>query len=308
VKLTSTFFNFLERSVMKSSAEVLWLVLVLCLGVEGEVKPSAIRISGSQTMLALTRRLTEWYSSRNKGIVFQVDGSNPTKGFSSLTEGKSEITQSSRRVLEGEVAALRSRRKLAFVEIPVATEFAVIAVNSANPVRTLSVFDLRMILSGQIKNWKQVGGKDAPIRLLGRDESSEARNLIDEEFMGDASFSSTIKELRTNSAVLSSIATDPAALAYCDVDLHPPRGVRFIGIKASASSEGIEPTGENIRSHRYTLSRTLYFYFAGPPSPELMKFAEWVLSPEGQLVVKAVGLYPLGSVDREQARLRLEKR
>ena len=90
------------------------------------------------------------------------------------------------------------------------------------------------------------------------------------------------------------------------MDLHPQHGVRLIGIKASASSEAIEPTGENIRGHKYTLSRTLYFYFAGPPSPELTKFATWVVSSEGQLVVEAVGLYPLGSADREEARLRLE--
>ena len=187
-----------------------------------------------------------------------------------------------------------------------ATEFAVIAVNATNPVHALSTFELRAILSGQIKNWKQVGGRDAAIQLYGRDETSEVRSLIDEEFMGDASFSGAIKTLPTNTAVMSAVAADSGALAFCDVDLHPQRGVRLIGIKASASSEAIEPTGENIRMHKYTLSRSLYFYFAGSPSPELTKFAAWVVSSEGQLVVEAVGLYPLGSNDREEARQRLE--
>jgi len=283
------------------------LLLLLSLGFPSEAKSPAIRISGSRTMSALTHRFTEWYEARNPGVSFSVDGNNPAQGFSSLIEAKTEITQSSRKVLGGEILALRSRRKLEFLEIPVATEFAVIAVNSANLIRALSVYDLRSILSGRVKNWKQVGGSDAPIVIFGRDESSEVRNLIDEEFMGDAAFSPSITALSTNSEVLSAVAGDARAIAFCDVDLHPPRGVRLIGIKASASSEAIEPTGDNIRAHRYTLSRTLYYYFAGPPSPKLLKFADWVLSPEGQLVVEAVGLYPLGSADREEARLKLRK-
>ena len=283
------------------------LTLLLSVGFPGDVRPPMIRISGSKTMLTLTHRFTEWYEARNPGISFHVEGGSPAQGFSSLIEANAEITQSSRKLLSGEILALRSRRKLEFVEIPVATEFAVIAVNSANPIRALSIYDLRAILSGRIKNWKEVGGNDAPIVLFGRDESSEVRNMIDEEFMGDAAFAPSISALPTNSAVLTVVARDSRALAFCDVDLHPQAGVRLIGIKASATAEAIEPTGDNIRAHRYTLARTLYFYFAGPPGTQLLKFADWVLSSEGQLVVEAAGLYPLGSADREEARARLRK-
>ena len=292
------------------------LVLLLCFGMVGvgtldaagggEGKAMTIRISGARTMTELTRRLTEWYGGRNKGVGFRVEGSNPTEGFTALIESKAEIAQSTRKALDGEVGALHTRRKLEFTEIPVTTEFAVIAVNRTNPVQSISVYDLRLILSGQIKNWKQVGGKDAPIRLFGRDSTSEVRNLIDEEFMGDASFSGAIKEFSTNTAVLAAVAGDGNALAFCDVDLRPQRLVRLVGIKPSASAPAVEPTGENIRAHKYTLSRTLYFYFAGTPSSEVTRFAAWVLSPEGQLVVEAVGLYPLGSADREEARVKLE--
>jgi len=294
-----------KKLLIKVSDLFLSFLLLLPLGLAGEVNPHTIRISGSRTMLALTRRLTEWYGQRNPGVAFQVDGSSAAQGFSSLIEGNGAISQSSRKVLDGEVLALRTRRKLEFVEIPVATEFAVIAVNSSNPIRALSIYDLRMILSGQVKNWKQVGGKDAPIVLFGRDESSEVHNMIDVQILGDAPLSPSITALPTNSAVLAAVAGDPRTLAFCDVDLHPPPGVRLIGIKPSESAETIEPTGDNIRAHRYTLSRTLYFYFAGSPTPELLKFAEWVVSSEGQLVVEAVGLYPLGPADREKARLKL---
>ena len=191
--------------------------------------------------------------------------------------------------------------------MPVATEFAVLAVNSANPIRSLSIYELRQIFSGRIRNWKEVGGLDMPILLLGRDQSSDVRSLVDEEIMGDASFASTITLLPTNAAVLTTVAGEPRALAFCDVDLHAQAKIKLLGVRQSSTAEAIEPTGDNLRAHRYVLSRTLYFYFAGAPKGELAKFAEWVLRPEGQLVVEAVGLYPLGSADREQVRARLKK-
>src|SRR5262249_198730 len=154
-----------------------------------ETRRTTIRIEGSQTMLSLTERLTDWYGGRHQGMVFHVEGTTPTQGFTALISDQVEIAQSTRKALDGEVRALLSRRKLEFVEIPVATEFAVFAVNETNPVHFISIYDLRQILSGRIKNWKQIGGKDAPIRLMGRDQNSEIRNLIDEELMGDASFS-----------------------------------------------------------------------------------------------------------------------
>jgi ABC-type phosphate transport system, periplasmic component len=147
---------------MRSLAKAVSLAVVLCLGltetgtVEAEtkeaVKASPIRISGAQTMLGLTRRLTEWSAGRNKRVDFRLEGGHPTQGFTALIESKAEIAQSARKALDGEIGALRARRKLEFVEIPVATEFAVIAVNAANPVHAISLYDLRMVLSGQIKN------------------------------------------------------------------------------------------------------------------------------------------------------------
>lgn len=256
-------------------------------------------------MVGLTKRLTEWFAGRNPGLRFRVDGTNANQGFANLLAGKTQIVQSTRKALDGEVSGLKTRQGAAFVEIPVASEFAVIAVHATNPVQALTLYELRMILSGQVKNWKQVGGKDMAIRLVGRDQTSEVRNLIDEEFMGDASFSDAIEALPTNTAVISAVANDPGALAFCDIDLHPKRGVKFLGIKASAAGEAIEPTGENIRTHRYTLIRTLYYYVAGTPTNDETRFLDWVLSQEGQLVVEAVGFYPLGSAAREEARVRL---
>lgn len=265
-------------------------------------KTEPIRIVGTATMTTLSQRLTEWYAKKYPSTSFHIESVAPTQGFGALIEGKGEITQSARKVLDGEVLALRSRRKLEFVEVPIATEYAAIVVHSSNRVHAISIYDLRQILSGSMRNWKDVGGNDSPIRLYGLDSNSEVRNLLDEQVLGEASFTSSIGSLASNAAVLSTVASDPLALGFCNVDLHTQLPIRYLGIKPSVAAEAIEPTGDNIRAHRYKLSRILYYYFAGRPSTELSAFTEWVLSSEGQLVVEAVGFYPLGQADREQAR------
>ena len=163
-------------------------------------------------MVVLSQRLTDWYSGKHPGVSFHIEGGSPARGFSSLIEGNSEIAQSARQAVGGEMLSLRTRRKLEFVEIPIATEFAAIAVNSSNPVRELSIYDLRQIFSGAVRNWKAVGGNDAPIHLYGRDNSSEVRSLVNEEILGDASFADSVNFLSTNAAVLSAVAADPNAV------------------------------------------------------------------------------------------------
>ena len=69
--------------------------------------------------------------------------------------------------------------------------------------------------------------------------------------------------------------------------------------------EGSAATAAKLR--KYMLVRPLYFYFAGKPQGELLKFAEWVLSPEGQLVVDSVGYFPLSSAEREASHFRCRR-
>jgi phosphate transport system substrate-binding protein len=248
------------------------------------------------------QRLTEWYAKKNSGVQFIVLGVQPAHGFAAMAEGKAEIVQSSRRVLHSEAEALRSAQGKSYVELQVANEIAGISVNAANPVKELSLFELRQVLSGSIKNWKQVGGNDAPIKIYGRDDSSGVGAFLEEEFMGDTGISSSAKTFPNNSALLSAISHDLNGIGYGTIESRSDSHVRFLAIKPSSTGEGVSPTGEAIRAKRYKLIRPLYFYFAGPPKGETLRFAEWVLSPEGQLVVEGVDYFPLSSAERESAR------
>src|SRR5215467_4900520 len=267
----------------------------------------AVRVTGEPTMKEFGQRLTEWYSKKNPGVAFDVATATAANSFAVMASGKVEVVQSSRRVLHSEVEALRAGQGKKFVEIQVANEVAGIAVNSSNPLQELSIAQLRQVLSGSVKNWKQVGGPDAAITIYGRDDSSGVRTFLEDEFMGDVGISDNAKTFPTNAAMLAALSKDPNGIAFGTAEMRPDAHTRFLGIKASASGTAIGPTGDAIRTKKYMLVRPLYFYFAGRPQGELMRFAEWTLSSEGQLVVEAVGYFPLSSLEREAGREALSK-
>jgi len=276
-------------------------IVLICtaLAIPPAASDTVIQLRGSGTMLALGQRLTDWYARKHTGVQFQIAALDPASSFAAMAGGRFEIVQSTRRVLSPEKEALRVKQGKAYVEVQVATEVAGIAVNLANPVKQLSLFQLRAVLSGSVKNWKQMGGQDAPISLYGRDNSSGVRELLEDEFMGDQEISPSAKTFPGNSAMVAAVSRDVNGIGFGGVETRPEAGVRFLSIQASSAAEGISPTGDAIRANRYKLARPLYFYFAGPPKGPLLEFAEWVLSPEGQLVVESVGYFPLNSADRE---------
>jgi phosphate transport system substrate-binding protein len=248
------------------------------------------------------RRLSDWFSTKNSGVRFAIQTDQPSSSFAAMAASKIDIVQSSRRVLHSEQEALRSAQGKSYVGLQVATEIAGLSVNLDNRVKEMSLYDLRQVLSGRIKNWKQVGGHDAPINIYGRDSTSGVGSFLEEEFMGDLGITPATATFATNSAMLAAVSRDVNGIGYGTVDPRPDAHVRFLAIKASSLGEAVLPTTDTINEKRYKLVRPLYFYFAGPPKGDLLRFAQWVLSPEGQLVVEAVGYYPLSTAEREEGK------
>lgn len=266
-----------------------------------------IRMAGSDTMLPFGEKLTAWFSQKYPEIRFQVGALQQARSFAAMASGDAEIVQSSRKVLPPEEVALREAQGKEYVELKVATEIAGITINKANPVKELSLFQLRQVLSGSARNWSAVGGPNAPINIYGRDDSNGVGAFIEEEFMGDESISASAKTFGNNLSVISAVSHDVNGIGFGDVEGSLDSKVSYVAIKQSAKAEGIAPTEDAIREKRYMLTRPLYFYFAGPPKGNLLRFAYWTLSPEGQLVVESVGYYPLTSSDREAGKQILEK-
>ena len=161
----------------------------------------------------------------------------------------------------------------------------VFIVNEDNPVQSLTLQQLKDIYAGTITNWKDVGGNDAPIVVVGREAGSGTRGAFEELLkLEDACKYSN--ELDSTGAVMAKVASTPGSIGYVSLDVLDDT------VKA-LKLDGAEPTEENIKAGKYFLSRPFVMATKGEISEQsdLVKaLFDFIYSDEGSELVKSVGL------------------
>jgi|FLYL01.1.fsa_nt_gi phosphate transport system substrate-binding protein len=264
-----------------------------------------ITVKGSDTMVILGQRWAEVYMQKHPGVTIQVTGGGSGTGIAALVNGTTDIAESSRPIKEKEIAAVKEKRGLTVLELPVAVDGLAVYVHSSNPVQELSLAQLKAIYTGAIQRWNQVGGKNERIILYSRENNSGTYVYFKEHVLENADFFPTAQTLPGTAAVINAVARDPRGIGYGGIAYG--EGVKHLRVKKDANSPAVEPTLENVLSAKYPISRHLYWYFAGTPTGEVRRFIEWVLSREGQQVVERVGYYPLSEADRVASLERLRQ-
>lgn len=130
-----------------------------------------VTVSGSTTVLPVMQKISEHLMQKDPSVVIELSGGGSGSGIKALNEKLTQIAMSSRKIKGKEVKAAEEKGVKPF-EIPVAVDAIVPIVNPKNTLNGLSLDDLRKIYKGEIKNWKEVGGPDAPIVLVSRGSSS----------------------------------------------------------------------------------------------------------------------------------------
>lgn len=251
----------------------------------------AITIKGSDTMVILGQRFAEEYMKRNRGVAIQVNGGGSGTGIAALINGTVDLAQSSRPMKESETNDVRTKRKVEVHETAVALDALAVFVSEQNRVKELTLDQLAAIYTGKTTNWKDVGGSDARIVLYGRENSSGTYEYFKEHVLSGADFAPRTQTLAGTAAVINVVSRDRNGIGYGGIAY--AQGVRAIAVRKDAASPAVEPKEENVRNGTYPVSRNLYFYSVASASPELQKYIQWCVSPEGQAVVKDVGYFPL---------------
>jgi phosphate transport system substrate-binding protein len=251
----------------------------------------ALTIKGSDTMVILGQRWAEEYMKANPKALIQVTGGGSGTGIAALINGTTDICQASRPMKEDEKRKLRDRFQTMGIEIPVARDGLAIYLNEANPVRELSLEQLREIYTGRLTNWKEVGGGDARIVIYGRENNSGTYVCFKDHVLLGRDYSPACQTLPGTAAVVNAVARDPNGIGYGGGAYG--RGVRECAVRKDASSAAVAPSLETVRSGAYPISRYLYFYVRQRPAGDAKKFVDWVLSDEGQGIVSRVGYYPV---------------
>ena len=183
---------------------------------------------------------------------------------------------SSRDIKASEVK-LAQARGVKPVRTAVAVDAIVPVVNNANPVKDITLATLKAIYEGKIRNWKDVGGKDAPIVVVSRDSSSGTFETWEELVMKKARVTPRALLQTSNGTVVQTVAKNVNAIGY--------KSLTIAGTKATA---------QNAKTKTWPLSRELYFFTNGTPSGAAKSFTDFVLDPaKGQKLVKETGFVPL---------------
>lgn len=249
----------------------------------------SLTIKGSDTIVILAQAWAEAFMGKHKDVNISVQGGGSGTGISALINGTTDIANASRYMKKKEIDKCRQKNI-----VPTATAVALdgvsFAVNSANPVKSLSIDQLKGIYTGKITNWKQVGGNNAPIVVLSRENSSGTYAYVQERVNGGLNYSEKALMMPSTKAIQAEITNNKNAIGYGgEAYFKGKRNVKVLPIAAKSGQTAVYPTEDNIRSSKYPLSRPLLVYTAGRPSGLIADYINFCLSPEGQKIVEKVG-------------------
>lgn len=260
---------------------------------------STITVKGSDTMVILAQKWAEVYMGKKPDTKIQVTGGGSGTGIAALQNQTTDLCNASRSMKAAEIAECIKAFNKRPTEYKVALDGLSVYVNESNPVKELTIEQLRLIFTGKIKNWKDVGGSDTRITPYSRENSSGTYEFFKEHVLEGADFSSKAQTMPGTAAVLEAVAKDPSGIGYGGAGYG--KGAKHLAIKKDDSSPAIEPTEDTVVKGTYPIWRYLYMYVnPAQDKGQTAAYLNWIRSDEGQKFVKDVGYFPLPANWREK--------
>ena len=242
---------------------------------------------GSTTVAPIAYKALESFQKDNPGLKISYEGVGSSTGIKQLLAGVYSLAGSSREVKPEEITAGAKPVNLCMDGIS-------IVVNKDVPVANIAKEQLAKVYAGEISNWKDLGGPDAPIIVLNRDETSGTyaafKELVLDPFK--KAYRKDALVAKENGEIAAKVASTPNSIGYV--------GMAFVDQVVSAggktlSIDGVEPTMANVVNKSYSLSRFLFLVTKGDPADGSVQkaFIDYLLSAKGQAIVKSVGYIPL---------------
>ncbi len=253
------------------------LLIFLLMAVGCQRSKAGITVAGSTSVEPFAELLSEEYMPRHPECHIYVQGGGSTAGIEAAITGAANIGMSSRNLTDDE-------KKLYAVTI--AKDAIAVIVHPSSPIEDLPLDKIKGVFSGNITNWKALGGPNHPIDVVTREEGSGTRESFQKFVMRkeDISLGALVQD--SNGAVRQVIATDPNAIGYISLGLVNDQ------VKAVKIS-GVEPNLRNVYNGKYTLVRPFLFVFKGEPVGAAKSFLDFVLSPPAQKLLLKEGLVPV---------------
>lgn len=260
-------------------------------GKDKNKKEKVLQVKGSDTIVNASQAVVEEYMAQTKGARIAVTGGGSGTGIAGIINKTVDIAMASRQMKEAEWEKSREAG-LNLEEITIGFDGITVIVNQNNPISALSKETIGKIFTGEITNWKEIGGKNADIIVLSRDSSSGTHVYFKEDVLrkGDKhatdEYSPNALFLPSNVALKKEIASNENAIAYIGM------GYMDDSVKSLAVN-GVEPTFENVASKKYSIARGVFWYASKDREGTAKNLVDFVLSKDGQDIIKKEGFVPV---------------
>jgi phosphate transport system substrate-binding protein len=212
--------------------------------------------------------------------VTKLDVPGSGKGVEELVAGRVNVAGASRPIKADE----KAKKVLGTI---IGYDAVAVFVNKDNPVNDLSQEQLKGIFTGKITNWKEVGGKDAPIAVNTEIQGAKraTMEMFNEMVMDKAPYAPGFKQIDLPRDQIIEVARNPNGIGTPSLGLLAAVPPDLRGKVKAIAVDGIEPTAENIQSGAYLISRPLNLATIGPPQGAVKAFIDFMLSSDGQAIV-----------------------
>ena len=269
-------------------------------------KKIEIRAKGSDTMIQLATAWTESYRKVKPDVFVNANGGGSGTGIAALENGTTDICNASREIKPEERAKIKAASGKDVVEFVVAYDALAVYTNPGNPIKEISVEELRDMWSegATVNNWEQINPAfPGKIIFFGRQNNSGTYDYFREHVCGknagkQREFRPGISELNGSSEVVENVSKTVNGIGYSGMGYKTPN-VNWLKVSNKKGETAVEPGADAARTHTYPISRKLYIYTAGEPTGETKAFIDWVLSPEGQQIVEKEGFVPLNDTHKK---------
>lgn len=237
-----------------------------------------LSMNGSTSMEKVIKAVNGAFMEKNKGVTVNLNLTGSGTGIQEASEGKCDIGNSSRKLKDEEAEKLDAT--------VVGLDGIALVVNPVNKLEDITLQDLAKVYSGEITNWKELGGDDKSIVVIGREDGSGTRDGFESIVMGDKE-PKYAQELESTGSVINAVATTDGAIGYASL-ANVDETVKALKVG------GVEATEENVKSGTYEVQRPFICATLKGSDNKLAKaYLDFILSEEGQALVLAQGAVPV---------------
>ena len=259
------------------------LVLVLALAMFtgcAKKESGSVSTDGSTSMEKVIGALGEQFMKDNDGITFTYNPTGSGSGITAVSEGRCDIGLSSRALKDDEATS-------GLTGTTVALDGIAIIVNPENPVSDLTIEQIAAVYTGEITNWKDLGGSDAEIVLIGREAGSGTRDGF-ESITGTKDSCQYRQELTSTGDVIATVASNPNAIGYASL-------AALKDTVKALSVDGVAPGEAAVKDGSYKVQRpfVLVTKTGAQLSDAAQKFFDYATSADAASLISAAGAVPV---------------